>query len=123
MSRDRIAAAGLAAPLALAAILVPFRASVPNTDGALALILVIVMVAAAGAELLATSSSVWFDCFLTVPDGAVHGDPAGGYRDADRPGRRAALCRRPARRPPLSPPLSPPPGCPLPAGNPGPLTY
>jgi hypothetical protein len=34
--------AGLAAPLALAAILVPFRGSFPNTDAALALILVVV---------------------------------------------------------------------------------
>jgi hypothetical protein len=35
ISRDRLAvAAGLLAPLAVTAVLVPFRASVPNTDAA-----------------------------------------------------------------------------------------
>jgi hypothetical protein len=47
--RDRLAVlGGLLAPLALAAVLVPFRASFPNTDAALALILVVVAVAANG---------------------------------------------------------------------------
>ena len=37
LSRDRLAVlAGLVAPVALAAILVPFRSSIPNTDAALA---------------------------------------------------------------------------------------
>jgi hypothetical protein len=50
--RDKAAVlAGLAAPLALAAVLVPFRTSLPNTDAALALVLVVVAVAAAGHRL------------------------------------------------------------------------
>ena len=37
LSRDRLAVlAGLIAPLALVAILVPFRSSIPNADAALA---------------------------------------------------------------------------------------
>ena len=70
--RDRLALlAALAAPLALAAILVPFRASFPNTDAALALLLVVVAVAANGYRLAgylaAVSVAVWFDFFLTQP--------------------------------------------------------
>lgn len=65
------AAAGVAAPLALTAILVPFRTSLPNTDAALALILVVVAVAAFGSRLAgilaALSAAVWFDFFLTRP--------------------------------------------------------
>jgi K+-sensing histidine kinase KdpD len=72
LSRDRLAVlAGVAAPLALAAILVPFRASFPNTDAALALLLVVVAVAADGYRLAgllaAVSAMVWFDFFLTRP--------------------------------------------------------
>ena len=73
MSRRDAAAvlAGLAAPLALAAILVPFRGSFPNTDAALALILVVVVVAANGYRpagyLASVSAAVWFDFFLTRP--------------------------------------------------------
>jgi len=70
--RDTVAvAAGLAGPLALAAILVPFRADFPNTDAALALLLVVVAVAANGYRLAgilaAASAAVWFDFFLTRP--------------------------------------------------------
>jgi hypothetical protein len=70
--RDQAAAlAGLAVPLALAAVLIPFRGSLPNTDAALALVLVVVAVAAAGRRaagvLAAVSAAVWFDFFLTVP--------------------------------------------------------
>ena len=70
--RDILAVvAGLAAPLALAAILVPFRGSFPNTDAALALILVVVAVAANGYRLAgilaAVSAAAWFDFFLTRP--------------------------------------------------------
>src|SRR5690242_1608114 len=70
--RDTVAVlAGLAAPLALAAILVPFRSGFPNTDAALALILVVVAVAANGYRpagyLAAVSAAVWFDFFLTRP--------------------------------------------------------
>jgi K+-sensing histidine kinase KdpD len=72
LNRDRLAAlAGLAVPLALAAILVPFRASFPNTDAALALIVVVVAVAANGDRLAgilaAVSAAAWFDFFLTRP--------------------------------------------------------
>ena len=72
LSRDRLALiAGLAGPLALTAILVPFRGSFANTDAALALILVVVAVSAAGSRLAgyaaAVSAAVWFDFFLTRP--------------------------------------------------------
>jgi Domain of unknown function (DUF4118) len=71
-SRDRAAAlAGLAAPLALTAVLIPFRAGLPNTDAALALVLLIVAVAATGRRAAgiaaAASAAVWFDFFLTLP--------------------------------------------------------
>jgi K+-sensing histidine kinase KdpD len=65
------ALAGLVAPLALAVILVPFRGSFPNTDAALAMILVVVAVAANGYRLAgilaAVSAAAWFDFFLTQP--------------------------------------------------------
>ena len=72
LSRDHLAVlAALAGPLALAAILVPFRGSFPNTDAALALLLVVVAVAANGNRvagyLAALSAAVWFDFFLTRP--------------------------------------------------------
>ena len=72
LTRDRLAVlAALAAPLVLAAVLVPFRASFPNTDAALALILAVVAVAANGYRLAgivaAASTTVWFDFFLTQP--------------------------------------------------------
>jgi len=63
--------AGLVAPLALTAILVPFRTSFPNTDAALVLILIVVAVAAFGSRpagiLAAVSAAAWFDFFLTRP--------------------------------------------------------
>jgi K+-sensing histidine kinase KdpD len=72
LSRDRLAVlAAIVVPLAVAAILVPFRSSVPNTDAALAMILVVVAVAANGYRLAgilaALSVAVWFDFFLTRP--------------------------------------------------------
>ena len=72
LSRDHVAvAAGLAAPLGLTAVLVPFRTSFANTDAALVLVLVVVAVAAAGNRLAgllaAVSATVWFDFFLTRP--------------------------------------------------------
>ena len=72
LGRDRLAVvAALVAPLALTVILVPFRASFPNTDAALALLLVVVAVAANGYRLAgylaALSAAVWFDFFLTRP--------------------------------------------------------
>jgi K+-sensing histidine kinase KdpD len=72
LSRDRLAvAAGLVGPLALTAVLVPFRTSFANTDAALVLVLVVVAIAAAGNRLAgllaAVSAAVWFDFFLTRP--------------------------------------------------------
>lgn len=72
LSRDRLAVlAALAGPVALAAILAPFRSGFPNTDGALALVLVVVAVAANGYRLAgylaALSTAAWFDFFLTQP--------------------------------------------------------
>jgi K+-sensing histidine kinase KdpD len=72
MRRDQLAiVAALAAPLLLTLILVPFRTSLPNTDAALVLILVVVAVAALGyrlaGALAAVSAAVWFDFFLTRP--------------------------------------------------------
>ncbi len=65
------ALAGLFAPLALAAVLVPFRPSFANTDAALALLLIVVAVAAAGYRpagyLAAVSAAAWYDFFLTRP--------------------------------------------------------
>jgi K+-sensing histidine kinase KdpD len=72
LGRDRLAVgAALVAPLALIVILVPFRTTFPNTDAALALLLVVVAVAAngyrLGGYLAALSAAVWFDFFLTRP--------------------------------------------------------
>jgi K+-sensing histidine kinase KdpD len=72
LNRDAVAAlAGIAAPLALTAILVPFRSSFANTDAALALLLIVVAVGAAGYRaagyLAAASSAAWYDFFLTRP--------------------------------------------------------
>jgi hypothetical protein len=72
LNRDRLAiVAGFVGPLALAAILVPFRGHFANTDAALAMILLVVAVAAAGNRLAgyvaALSAAVWFDFFLTRP--------------------------------------------------------
>ena len=50
--------AGLAAPLALTAVLIPFRGGLPNTDAALALVLVVVAVAAAGYRLAGVLAAV-----------------------------------------------------------------
>jgi K+-sensing histidine kinase KdpD len=72
LTRDRVAVlAALMAPLVLAAVLVPFRDRLPNTDAALAMLLVVVAVAANGYRLAgilaALSAAVWFDFFLTQP--------------------------------------------------------
>jgi Domain of unknown function (DUF4118) len=72
LTRDRIAIlAALAAPLAAAAILLPFRATWSNTNVALLLVVVVVGVAAAGNRvaggLAAVWAAVWFDYFFTVP--------------------------------------------------------
>ncbi len=71
LSGDRLAiVAALAAPLA-AAVLLPFRASWPDTNVALLLVVVVVGVAAAGNRvaggLAAVWAASWFDFFFTVP--------------------------------------------------------
>lgn len=64
-------AAALAAPLAAAAVLLPFRASWPNTNVALLLVVVVVAVAALGNRvagvIAAIGAAVWFDFFFTLP--------------------------------------------------------
>jgi K+-sensing histidine kinase KdpD len=70
--RDAIAVlAGLVLPVAVAAVLVPFRASFANTASALILVAVVVAVASNGNRsagfIAAVSASVWFDFFLTKP--------------------------------------------------------
>ena len=72
LTRDRIAIlAALVAPLAAAAILLPFRSSWSNTNVALLLVVVIVAVSAIGNRiagvLAAVGSAVWFDFFFTLP--------------------------------------------------------
>lgn len=72
LTRDRAAiAAALVAPLAAAAILLPFRASWPNTNVALLLVVVVVAVAAIGnraaGAVAAIGAAVWFDFFFTLP--------------------------------------------------------
>jgi Domain of unknown function (DUF4118) len=72
LNRDRIAIlAALAAPLAAAAILLPFRAGWPNTNVALPLVVVVVGVAAIGNRvaggLAAVWAALWFDFFFTLP--------------------------------------------------------
>ena len=72
LTRDRIAIlAALAAPLAVAAVLLPFRASWSNTNVALLLVVVVVGVAAIGNRvaggLAAVSAALWFDFFFTLP--------------------------------------------------------
>ena len=70
--RDAIAVvAGIALPIVVAAILVPFRGTFATTAAALVLVAVVVAVAANGSRLAgfvaAVSASLWFDFFLTQP--------------------------------------------------------
>ena len=72
LSRDRLAiVAALAVPLAVAAVLLPFRVSWSNTNVALLLVVVVVGVAAAGNRvaggLAAVWAAIWFDFFFTLP--------------------------------------------------------
>jgi|SRR5271165_48867 len=68
LTRDRIA---ILAALAVAAVLLPFRASWPDTSVALLLVVVMVGVAAAGNRvaggLPAVRAALWFGFFCTVP--------------------------------------------------------
>ncbi len=72
LTRDRMAvAAAVLAPLAAAAILLPFRASWSNTNVALLLVVIVVAVAAIGNRIAggiaAVSAAAWFDFFFTRP--------------------------------------------------------
>jgi K+-sensing histidine kinase KdpD len=72
LARDWAAiAAALIAPVVAAAILLPFRASWPNTNVALLLVVVVVAVAAIGnrvaGAIAAIGAAVWFDFFFTLP--------------------------------------------------------
>jgi Domain of unknown function (DUF4118) len=72
MTRDRVAiAAAVAAPLAAAVILLPWRGSWSNTNVALLLVVVVVAVAAIGnraaGAVAALGAAAWFDFFFTVP--------------------------------------------------------
>jgi hypothetical protein len=72
LSRERAAVlAGLVVPLAVAAILLPWRASWSNTNVALLLVVAVVAVAALGSRaagaLAAVSAFAWFDFFFTRP--------------------------------------------------------
>jgi hypothetical protein len=72
LTRDQAAiAAAIVAPLALAAILLPWRGSWPNTNVALLLVVAVVAVACLGnrlaGALAAISAAVWFDFFFTLP--------------------------------------------------------
>jgi K+-sensing histidine kinase KdpD len=72
LTRDRAAiAAAMLGPLALAAILLPWRGSWPNTNVALLLVVAIVAIACLGnrlaGALAAISAAVWFDFFFTLP--------------------------------------------------------
>ncbi|MEV5737649.1 DUF4118 domain-containing protein [Streptomyces sp. NPDC052292] len=63
--------AALVAPLAVCAVLLPFRSNLANTSVALILVVVVVAAAALGHRLAgvlaAVSAAVWFDFFFTVP--------------------------------------------------------
>ena len=72
LSRERAAVlAGLLVPLAVAAVLMPWRASWSNTNVALLLVVAVVAVAVLGSRaagaLAAVSASAWFDFFFTRP--------------------------------------------------------
>jgi K+-sensing histidine kinase KdpD len=72
LTRDRAAiAAALIAPIAAAAILLPFRSTWSNTNVALLLVVVVVAVAAIGnriaGAIAAIGAAVWFDFFFTLP--------------------------------------------------------
>jgi hypothetical protein len=72
LTRDQAAfAVAVAAPLAAAAILLPWRSSWSNTNVALLLVVVVVAVSAIGnrlaGALAAVGAAVWFDFFFTLP--------------------------------------------------------
>lgn len=69
--RSQVVTGALLGPLAVCAVLIPFRDTFDNANAALVLVLVIVAVASFGIRsagiVAAISSAVWFDFFLTVP--------------------------------------------------------
>jgi K+-sensing histidine kinase KdpD len=72
LSRDRVAfIAAFVAPIAAAALLLPFRADWSNSNVALLLVVVVVAVAAIGNRVAGVIAAVWaaawFDFFFTVP--------------------------------------------------------
>src|SRR5258706_1337956 len=72
LSRDRVAVGtAVMLPLAVAAILLPFRVDWSNTNVALVLVVAVVAVAAIGnrvaGALAAVSAFAWFDFFFTLP--------------------------------------------------------
>jgi Domain of unknown function (DUF4118) len=72
LTRDKAAiAAAIVLPLALAAILLPWRGSWSNTNVALLLVVMVVAVACLGnrlaGALAAISAAAWFDFFFTLP--------------------------------------------------------
>jgi Domain of unknown function (DUF4118) len=72
LTRDRAAvAAAVLGPLALAAVLLPWRGSWSNTNVALLLVVAVVAIACLGnrlaGALAALSAAAWFDFFFTVP--------------------------------------------------------
>jgi hypothetical protein len=72
LTRDQAAfAVAVAAPVAAAAILLPWRSSWSNTNVALLLVVVVVAVSAVGnryaGALAAVGAAVWFDFFFTLP--------------------------------------------------------
>jgi uncharacterized protein DUF4118 len=71
-NRARLAiVAGVAVPIVVAAVLVPFRGTFAGTAAALVMVIVIVAVAVTGSRLsgvlASASSALWFDFFLTRP--------------------------------------------------------
>src|ERR1700686_5011903 len=74
ITRDRAAiVVAIAAPLAVAVLLLPWRSSWSNTNVALLLVVVVVAVSAIGnrvaGAVAAVGAAVWFDFFFTVPYG------------------------------------------------------
>jgi len=74
LTRDS-AAVAVMGPLALAAVLLPWRGSWSNTNVALLLVVAVVAIACLGSRLAgalaAVSAAVWFDFFFTVPYGRL----------------------------------------------------
>src|ERR1035437_3670380 len=103
VSRDRAAiAAALVAPLAAAAVLLPFRAHWPNTNVALLLVVVVVAVAATGNRVAGGVGRRMVRLLLHPAVRAVHDRQASGCPDccpAVRRGRGGVAIGRPRPAP------------------------